>query len=63
MNAVPDSDDLAAQTNAILQRLGVRPLPADGDFGARSPVTGTVLGRLRSHSAEEVEARASQALR
>src|SRR3984885_13375268 len=56
MNALPDAEALAAQTNAILQRLGVGPLPADGDLIATSPVSGAELGRLRSHSAEEVDA-------
>jgi aldehyde dehydrogenase (NAD+) len=56
MNALPDAEALAAQTNAILQRLGVSPLSPDGDLIARSPVTGTELGRLRSHSAEEIDA-------
>jgi aldehyde dehydrogenase (NAD+) len=56
MNALPSADALAAETTAILERLGVSPLPGDGDLIARSPITGTELGRLRSHPAEDVNA-------
>jgi aldehyde dehydrogenase (NAD+) len=54
MNALPSADALAAETTAILERLGVSALPGDGDLIARSPVTGTELGRLRSSTAGEV---------
>ena len=51
---LPRHDDLRAETAAILQRLGVAALPADGDLVARTPITGGELGRLRSHSAADV---------
>ena len=53
---LPTHDALAADTGAILRRLGVDALTSDGDLIARSPVTGGELGRLRSHSPAEVEA-------
>jgi len=56
MTALPTPADLAAETAAILDRLGVAPLGGDGDLVVRSPVTGTELGRLRSHSPAEVDA-------
>ncbi len=51
---LPTHDELRAQTTAILDRLGVRDLPADGDLVVSSPVTGGELARLRSHSAAQV---------
>ena len=53
---VPSSADLLEQTAAILSRLGVRDLPADGELVARSPVTGGELARVRAHSPQEVAA-------
>ena len=50
-------DDLAVRVSDILGRLGaVDPFSADGDLVARSPIDGSELGRLRSHSDEEVDA-------
>jgi aldehyde dehydrogenase (NAD+) len=51
---LPTTDSLAAETAAILSRLGVPTLPHDGDLVARTPITGGELARLRSHSAAEV---------
>src|SRR6266567_1822413 len=53
---LPAHDSLVAETTAILGRLGVRDLPADGDLIARSPITGGELARIRSHTAEDVSA-------
>ncbi len=52
--ALPTTDTLAAETAAILARLGVTALAADGDLAARTPVTGGELARLRSHTPAEV---------
>jgi aldehyde dehydrogenase (NAD+) len=52
--SLPQHDTLAAETSAILARLGVTDLPADGDLVARSPITGGELARLRSHTPAEV---------
>ena len=46
-------EDLAAETAAILARLGVT-LPTDGTMVARSPITGGVLGRVHGHTPAEV---------
>jgi aldehyde dehydrogenase (NAD+) len=54
--SVPTHDALAAETAAILSRLGVADLPHDGDLIARSPITGGELARLRSYSPDEVAA-------
>jgi aldehyde dehydrogenase (NAD+) len=51
---LPDSDSLAAETSAILTRLGVTELDHSGDLVARTPVTGGELARLRTHSPAEV---------
>ncbi len=51
---VPTTATLAAETSAILSRLGVDALTGDGDLVARTPVTGGELGRVRSHSAADV---------
>jgi aldehyde dehydrogenase (NAD+) len=51
---LPDSDSLAAETSAILTRLGVTELDHSGDLVARTPVTGGELARLRAHSPAEV---------
>src|SRR6266702_3775706 len=53
---VPAHGELVAETTAILRRLGVPDLPADGDLIARSPITGGELARIRSHTAEDVSA-------
>jgi aldehyde dehydrogenase (NAD+) len=53
---VPTHDDLAAETAAILSRLGVTDLPHDGALIARSPITGGELARLRPHTRDEVAA-------
>jgi aldehyde dehydrogenase (NAD+) len=48
-------DELTARTVEILGRLGVEnPFSAAGDLGSRSPITGGELGRLKSHTADEV---------
>ena len=47
--------ELTTKTVEILGRLGVSdPFVADGDLISRSPITGGELGRLRSHTADEV---------
>ncbi len=51
---LPTHDELRAQTTAILSRLGVRELPADGDLIVRSPIRGGELARLTSHSGKQV---------
>src|SRR3954468_1489593 len=53
---VPTTATLAAETSAILSRLGVDSLTGDGDLVARTPITGGELARLRSHSPGEVAA-------
>ncbi|HVU93146.1 MAG TPA: aldehyde dehydrogenase family protein [Jatrophihabitans sp.] len=52
--SLPTTEDLAAEATAILSRLGVPALPADGELVARTPITGGELGRLRAHSPAEV---------
>ena len=52
--SLPSHNDLVTQTAAILGRLGVDALTADGDLIARSPITGGELGRVRSHTTAEV---------
>jgi aldehyde dehydrogenase (NAD+) len=52
--SVPTHDALAAETSAILARLGVIDLAHDGDLVARTPITGGELARLRAHSPTEV---------
>jgi aldehyde dehydrogenase (NAD+) len=50
-------DDVLSRTTEILSRLGVgAPFTGDGDLSCRSPITGGELGRLRSHTADEVAA-------
>ncbi len=51
---IPSHDSLVADTRAILARLGVDQLPADGDLTVHSPVTGGEIARLRSHSPGDV---------
>src|SRR3954447_25152416 len=53
---VPTTATLAAETSAILSRLGVDSLTGDGDLVARTPITGGEIARLRSHSPAEVAA-------
>ena len=48
-------DELTAKTVEILGRLGVEnPFSSEGDLVSRSPITGGELGRLKSHTADEV---------
>jgi len=48
-------DELKSRTLAILGRLGVEnPFAAEGDLVSRSPITGRELGRLKSHTADDV---------
>ena len=48
------SVDIATHTKDILARLGVsEPFSADGDLICHSPIDGSEIGRLRSHSATE----------
>jgi aldehyde dehydrogenase (NAD+) len=48
-------DELTATTLEILGRLGVEnPFTPEGDLVSRSPITGRELGRLKSHTADEV---------
>src|SRR3954471_14868367 len=53
-DTLPAHDIVAAEATAILSRLGVTALVADGDLVARTPVTGGELARLRSHSPAQV---------
>ena len=47
--------DIATRTREILARLGADdPFAADGDLVARSPIDGSELGRLRSHTPDQV---------
>src|ERR1700712_103051 len=51
----PAQKELTALTEEILGRLGVaHPFAAGGDLITRSPITGGELGRLQSHSTEQV---------
>jgi aldehyde dehydrogenase (NAD+) len=52
--SLPAHDALAAETSAILTRLGVTDLAHDGDLVARTPITGGELARLHSHSPAQV---------
>src|SRR6059058_2656079 len=52
--SLPAHDTLTADTAAILSRLGVTALAADGDLVVRTPITGGELARLRSHSPAQV---------
>src|SRR4051812_32235798 len=52
--SLPVHDTLTADTAAILSRLGVTALAADGDLVARTPITGGELARLHSHSPAQV---------
>jgi aldehyde dehydrogenase (NAD+) len=55
MTAITTHNDVISRTAEILVHLGVgNPFTAEGDLSCRSPITGGELGRLRSHSAEEV---------
>jgi aldehyde dehydrogenase (NAD+) len=54
MTTVPAHQSLADETRALLTRLGVTDLPADGDLDVRTPVTGQTLARVRSHTPEQV---------
>jgi aldehyde dehydrogenase (NAD+) len=48
-------DELTAMTVEILGRLGVEnPFNSEGDLVSRSPIAGGELGRLKSHTADEV---------
>ncbi len=51
---LPTHDDLATETRAILSRLGVAELPADGTLQACSPITGGTLATVAAHSTEDV---------
>ncbi len=65
MTATISHDDVRTRTTEILARIGVAdPFTADGDLSCRTPITGGELGRMTSHTAEEVTAvvgRAQQA--
>src|SRR5947199_8849625 len=52
--SLPTTDQLAAETAAILERLGVPALPSDGTLVARSPITGGQLGSVHAHTADDV---------
>ncbi len=61
---LPAPAHLARTTAALLRRLGVADLAEDGALVARSPITGTELGRVAAHTPAEVAetvARASAA--
>jgi aldehyde dehydrogenase (NAD+) len=51
---LPRHENLAAEAAAILSRLGVE-LPDGGELIARSPITGGELGRVRAHTASDVD--------
>jgi aldehyde dehydrogenase (NAD+) len=51
---LPSPAELAAETRAILARLGVTDLSDAGTLVARSPITGTELARVPGHTAEDV---------
>jgi aldehyde dehydrogenase (NAD+) len=62
MTALIDHDELTATTLAVLARLGVHdPFTTDGDLISRSPITGGELGRIASHSPEQVAETISKA--
>ncbi len=52
---MPSHAALTAETSAILARLGVGDLHDDGELIGRSPITGGELGRLRAHTANDVD--------
>jgi aldehyde dehydrogenase (NAD+) len=54
VTTLPRHEDLRAETAAILRRLGLSHLPADGTLSARSPITGGELARVAEHSPEQV---------
>ncbi len=55
MTSLLSHDELTSRTEAILERLGVTdPFSQDGDLSCRSPITGAELGRIRSHSPDQV---------
>jgi aldehyde dehydrogenase (NAD+) len=54
MTTLPAHDAVLDETRAILDRLGVAELSPDGDLEARTPITGATIGRLHSHSREDV---------
>jgi aldehyde dehydrogenase (NAD+) len=54
--SLPQHDALATETAAILSRLGVAALPAEGTLVARSPITGGELARVPAHTAADVSA-------
>jgi aldehyde dehydrogenase (NAD+) len=57
MTAMISHDDVSTHTAEILSRLGVgNPFIADGDLSCRTPITGGELGRLSSHTPDEVGA-------
>jgi len=47
--------------NSILSELGIAKLADDGDIAATSPITGEVIGRVKSHTAAQVDAALAQA--
>jgi aldehyde dehydrogenase (NAD+) len=52
---LPSHAELTARTIELLARLGVQnPFATGGDLVSRSPITGAELGRLRSHTADDV---------
>ena len=53
---IPSHHQLAAETAAILSRLGVTEVSADGTLVARSPITGGELARVTAHSPAAVQA-------
>jgi aldehyde dehydrogenase (NAD+) len=52
--SVPTHDELAAETSAILARLGVTATGVEGDLIARSPITGGELARVTAHTPASV---------
>ena len=59
--SLPTHDTVAAEATAILARLGVTSVSADGDLVSRTPVTGGELARLHAHTPTQVAAIVDQA--
>ncbi|WP_375483867.1 aldehyde dehydrogenase family protein [uncultured Jatrophihabitans sp.] len=53
-DTLPTPDALADETRAVLGRLGVTAVGSEGELPARSPITGSELGRVAGHTAGDV---------
>ncbi|WP_026424305.1 L-piperidine-6-carboxylate dehydrogenase [Actinokineospora inagensis] len=57
MTALPTHPEVAALATGVLARLGVPdPFDPGGDLACRTPVTGGILGRVRGHRPQDVDA-------